>query len=89
MYLLPIGEAHAFTNRWTAHFTSAENRHALPLFTSLLNFVCSYDPAGILPYNHLIFQVNPIVSTYLGLQANGQSYFSIGQMVRSILINYC
>ena len=25
--------------------------------SSLLNFVCSYDPAGILPYNHLIFQV--------------------------------
>ena len=25
------------------------------LFTSLLNIVCSYDPAGILPYNHLLF----------------------------------
>jgi len=30
-------------------------RHALPLFTSLLNTVCGYDPAGILPYNHLLF----------------------------------
>ena len=89
MYLPPVGDAHVFTNKWTAHFTSAENRHALPLFTrysmyfkknqkkrcsisllcfyiidtisssSLLNFVCSYDPAGILPYNHLIFQVYP------------------------------
>ena len=58
MYLPPVGDAHTFTNKWTAHFTSAENRHALPLFTSLLNFVCSYDPAGILPYNHLIFQVS-------------------------------
>jgi len=57
MYLPPVGEAHAINNRWVAHFTSAENRHALPLFTSLLNLVCSYDPAGILPYNHLIFQV--------------------------------
>ena len=57
MYLPPVGEAHAVNNRWVAHFTSAENRHALPLFTSLLNLVCSYDPAGILPYNHLIFQV--------------------------------
>ena len=60
MYLPPVGEAHAVNNRWVAHFTSAENRHALPLFTSLLNLVCSYDPAGILPYNHLIFQVRVI-----------------------------
>ena len=60
MYLPPVGEAHAVNNRWVAHFTSAENRHALPLFTSLLNLVCSYDPAGILPYNHLIFQVRTI-----------------------------
>ena len=58
MYLPPVGEAHAINNRWVAHFTSAENRHALPLFTSLLNLVCSYDPAGILPYNHLLFQVS-------------------------------
>lgn len=30
-------------NRWIQYFTSAENRHALPLFTSLLNTVCAYD----------------------------------------------
>ena len=31
-------------------------RHALPLFTSLLNVVCAYDPVGYgLPYNHLMF----------------------------------
>lgn len=43
-------------NKWIAHFTSAENRHALPLFTSLLNTVCAYDPVGLgVPYNHLIF----------------------------------
>jgi hypothetical protein len=30
-------------------------RHALPLFTSLLNTVCGYIPGGILPYNHLIW----------------------------------
>ena len=47
----------ALCNRWVAYFTSSENRHALPLFTSLLNTVCGYMPAGILPYNHLIFQV--------------------------------
>nr|XP_028572662.1 protein HID1 isoform X2 [Podarcis muralis] len=32
------------------------NRHALPLFTSLLNIVCAYDPVGYgIPYNHLLF----------------------------------
>jgi hypothetical protein len=31
-------------------------RHALPLFTSLLNIVFSYDPVGYgLPYNYLMF----------------------------------
>lgn len=31
-------------------------RHALPLFTSLLNVVCAYDPVGYgVPYNHLMF----------------------------------
>lgn len=31
-------------------------RHALPLFTSLLNCLCSYDPVGYgVPYNHLMF----------------------------------
>jgi len=31
-------------------------RHALPLFTSLLNIVCAYDPVGYgVPYNHLMF----------------------------------
>lgn len=42
-------------SRWVQYFTSSENRHALPLFTSLLNTVCGYDPAGLLPYNHLLF----------------------------------
>lgn len=32
------------------------SRHALPLFTSLLNVVCAYDPVGYgIPYNHLLF----------------------------------
>lgn len=31
-------------------------RHVLPLFTSLLNVVCAYDPVGYgLPYNYLLF----------------------------------
>ena len=33
-------------NQWLAHFTSANNRHVLPLLTSLLNITCSYDPVG-------------------------------------------
>jgi hypothetical protein len=34
---------------------AACHRHALPLFTSLLNTVCGYIPGGLLPYNHLIW----------------------------------
>jgi len=43
-------------NRWVKYITSAENRHALPMLTSLLNTVCGYDPIGMgVPYNHLLF----------------------------------
>lgn len=43
-------------NPWVSFFCSRENRHALPLFTSLLNVVCAYDPIGYgVPYNHLMF----------------------------------
>lgn len=43
-------------NRWVQYITSAENRHALPMLTSLLNTVCGYDPIGMgVPYNHLLF----------------------------------
>ncbi|XP_065074379.1 protein HID1 [Ochlerotatus camptorhynchus] len=55
-------------NKWIVHFTSAENRHALPLFTSLLNTVCAYDPVGIgVPYNHLLFTdtLEPMVEVCL------------------------
>nr|CAH8864940.1 unnamed protein product [Trichobilharzia regenti] len=49
-------EAHRIENKWVTFFTSTANRHALPLFTSLLNVVCAYDPVGSgLPYNHLMF----------------------------------
>lgn len=30
-------------------------RQTLPLFTSLVNIVFSYDPVGYLPYNYLLF----------------------------------
>ncbi|XP_068633146.1 protein HID1 [Battus philenor] len=55
-------------NKWIAYLTSADNRHALPLFTSLLNTVCAYDPVGIgLPYNHLLFAdtLEPLVEVAL------------------------
>lgn len=55
-------------NKWIAHLTSAENRHALPLFTSLLNTVAAYDPVGLgVPYNHLIFNdsLEPLVEAAL------------------------
>lgn len=57
-------------NKWIAYFTSADNRHALPLFTSFLNTVCSYDPVGFgVPYNHLIFAdtTEPLVEACLQL----------------------
>lgn len=57
-----------FTNHWIVYFTSTENRHALPMFTSLLNTVCAYDPVGIgVPYNHLLFTdtIEPLVEVCL------------------------
>lgn len=55
MYLPPSSEKKSL-NPWVTFFASADNRHALPLFTSLLNVVCAYDPVGAgFPYNHLLF----------------------------------
>ncbi|XP_014245507.1 protein HID1 [Cimex lectularius] len=55
MYQPPV-DLQAAPNKWVQYLTSAENRHALPMFTSLLNTVCAYDPVGLgLPYNHLLF----------------------------------
>ncbi|XP_029945643.1 protein HID1-like isoform X1 [Salarias fasciatus] len=55
MYLPPSSD-NSVLNPWVTFFCSAENRHALPLFTSLLNVVCAYDPVGYgIPYNHLLF----------------------------------
>uniref|UniRef100_A0A8C0Y591 HID1 domain containing n=1 Tax=Cyprinus carpio carpio TaxID=630221 RepID=A0A8C0Y591_CYPCA len=55
MYLPPTSD-NSILNPWVTFFCSTENRHALPLFTSLLNVVCAYDPIGYgIPYNHLLF----------------------------------
>ena len=43
-------------------------RHALPMFTSLLNTVCAYNPVGFgIPYNHLLFtdSMEPLVDVAL------------------------
>ncbi|KAK2820107.1 hypothetical protein Q5P01_023066 [Channa striata] len=54
MYLPPSSESKSL-NPWVTFFCSSENRHALPLFTSLLNVACAYDPVGYgFPYNHLL-----------------------------------
>ncbi|KAG7263416.1 hypothetical protein CRUP_037779 [Coryphaenoides rupestris] len=55
MYLPPSSD-NSVLNPWVTFFCSTENRHALPLFTSLLNVVFAYDPVGYgIPYNHLLF----------------------------------
>ncbi|XP_028177742.1 protein HID1 [Ostrinia furnacalis] len=64
----PASRAATHHNKWIAYLTSPENRHALPLFTSLLNTVCAYDPVGLgLPYNHLLFNdtLEPLVEVAL------------------------
>lgn len=67
MYQPPV-DLHTSPNRWIQYLTSAENRHALPMFTSLLNTVCAYDPVGLgVPYNHLLFSdtTEPLVDAAL------------------------
>lgn len=54
----PAHPAAAASGRWAESLKPPPllRRHALPLFTSLLNTVCAYDPVGYgIPYNHLLF----------------------------------
>ncbi|XP_049615796.1 protein HID1b isoform X1 [Syngnathus scovelli] len=52
LYLEP---ARRSADRCLLFFCSAANRHTLPLFTSLLNVVCAYEPWGWgFPYEHLL-----------------------------------
>lgn len=67
-YLSVLLDLQSAPNKWVEYLTSTENRHALPMFTSLLNTVCAYDPVGLgLPYNHLLFSdtAEPLVDTAL------------------------
>ncbi len=69
LYPLFPADAHAQPNQWIAYFTSTENRHALPVFTSLLNSVCAYDPVGYgVPYNHLMFSDHRELQVEVALQ---------------------
>ena len=69
----PAGEANLSGNRWMQYFTSSDNRHTLPLFTSLFNTVCGYHPEGILPYNHLIWSDSKERLLEVALQVNIRS----------------
>ncbi|CAF4784016.1 unnamed protein product [Rotaria magnacalcarata] len=55
IYMKPSVELQSYPNKWLNYFTSSDNRQTLPLFTSLINIVFSYDPVGYLPYNYLLF----------------------------------
>ncbi|KAM3726835.1 Protein HID1 [Dirofilaria immitis] len=82
--------------RWISRFTSAENRHVLPLFTSLLNVVCAYDPIGYgVPYNYLLFTDSrePLVQTALQvlivcLDSETQSSDKKNEYADNFFINY-
>lgn len=43
-------------NHWIEVFVSKANRHALPLFTSLLNTIFSYNPTKLIPFNQFFFE---------------------------------
>ncbi|KAH0561874.1 protein HID1 [Cotesia glomerata] len=64
----PPNDSAFVPNKWIQYLTSTENHHALPMFTSLLNTVCAYNPVGLgVPYNHLLFtdSLEPLVDVSL------------------------
>ncbi|KMQ91436.1 transmembrane protein [Lasius niger] len=85
-------------NKWIQHLTSSENRHALPMFTSLLNTVCAYDPVGYgVPYNHLLFtdSLEPLVDVALQIlivtldhDTTGGAPLEEGAVGDNLFINY-
>ena len=85
-------------NRWIQYLTSSENRHALPMFTSLLNTVCAYDPVGLgVPYNHLLFtdSLEPLVDVSLQIlivtldhDTSGGTPLEEGAVGDNLFINY-
>lgn len=73
-------------------------RHALPMFTSLLNTVCAYDPVGYgVPYNHLLFadSLEPLVDVALQIlivtldhDTTGGAPLDEGAVGDNLFINY-
>lgn len=73
-------------------------RHALPMFTSLLNTVCAYDPVGYgVPYNHLLFtdSLEPLVEVALQIlivtldhDTSCGATVEEGAVVDNLFINY-
>lgn len=55
-------------NLWIGTFASNLNRHALPLFTSLLNLVLIYRPSRLSPLNNLLFDNNRKLLVELAVQ---------------------
>ncbi|XP_058791655.1 protein HID1 isoform X2 [Phymastichus coffea] len=97
MYNPPIDISVA-PNKWIQYLTSSENRHALPMFTSLLNTVCAYDPVGFgVPYNHLLFtdSLEPLVEVALQIlivtldhDTSCGATVEEGAVVDNLFINY-
>ena len=72
------GRVEAEANRWVRLLASHENRHTLPLFTSLLNTVTGYQPASGLPYNYLLWADSKegLVEVALQVITSHVQYFS-------------
>ncbi|EFN77341.1 protein HID1 [Harpegnathos saltator] len=97
MYNPPV-DLSVMPNRWIQHLTSSENRHVLPMFTSLLNTVCAYDPVGYgVPYNHLLFtdSLEPLVDVALQIlivtldhDTTGGAPLEEGTIGDNLFINY-
>ncbi|KAI3379111.1 hypothetical protein SNEBB_011458 [Seison nebaliae] len=67
-------------HQWISILTSYDNRHALPLFTSLVNTIFSYNPSGVgIPYNHLLTTNTrePLVETCLQLLLVSLDYVNV------------
>ena len=71
----------------------------LPLFTSLINIVFSYDPVGYLPYNYLLFTdtrepLVEVVAQLLCVTLDNSSHISndqittVGEDCPNLFINY-
>uniref|UniRef100_A0A5S6QMK6 Protein HID1 n=1 Tax=Trichuris muris TaxID=70415 RepID=A0A5S6QMK6_TRIMR len=70
IYQPPTAVSTTYENQWLFVLSSADNRHVLPLFTSLVNVIFSYDPIGYgVPYNHILFSDSqgPMVDVALQL----------------------